>query len=1799
MLHLDSGPELVLHPENARRLFLSQTEEEAGSDRPLAGEAALPDEVRVPSDLAWRMLDNGMVGRGGARGFLGRVLLRALQVVRVLFSPQAAAGDFAASAIVKKFDGAVEEGLYRLNATRLETLKGADRAQFTEHDQGAICLVFIHGTFSSTVGTFARFWLDHPASVERIFHAFVDGPVLAFEHATLGVSPLRNALNLALALPERARLTLVTHSRGGLVAEALVRVCAAPDDPEAHVARYRYADPDDEELFSSALLQAEHDDLRRLCQVVREKQLQVLRVVRVACPARGTLLASTRLDAYLSVFRWTLQLAGLALPAFLVELLSEVARQRADPTKLPGLAAQMPLSPLVNWLHDLNEAVPGDLRVIAGDLEADSLVSWLKTLLADAYYWTDHDLVVQTSSMYGGAPRGGGASYFFDQGAEVSHFRYFANPETADAITEAVVQPSPRGFRTIGPLSWRGESSTGARAASVPPDDGTRPAVFVLPGILGSNLKKDGRRIWLSFRIVGGLENLAYQPHGADGIVEDGPMDGPYADLAQYLSSTHQVYAFGYDWRRPLEEEADRLAGQITAALERRARSGQPVRLVAHSMGGLLARALQLRQPQVWDRLMAIPGARLLMLGTPNAGSWAPMQVLTNDDQFGNLVSAVGLPFRDGEARQILAGFPGFLQLQAGLLDSNPPLRSAKTWQELSEKDAEIIRQRSLWHAIRWHVNSYRWGLPTQAVLDQAVALRQALDAQLATILPKFADRILLVVGKADSTPAGYDIDKVSGLAYRNVGDGDGRVPVESALLPGVRTWAIDCAHGDLADHAASFEAYAELLQRGTTLRISPRAVSRGVETSGPHFIGLRRPAHTARRPIPPSLEEDVLKPTAPARLPAGVGSPIPALALRVLHSDLRAVGEPLLLGHYRSWKVTGAEAAMDRLIEGAMSKSLRAGLYPEQVGSHQIFLNLVRNPEYPQRDPWPRAVIIAGLGEEGSLQSEALVRTVRDATIAWAQRLVEQPPTAVSFPLTATLLGSGGLGISPEQAARAIAEGVAEANERLTGIGWPVVQQLTLVELYLTRATFAWNALQLLAETEPARYRLAREIAVGQGGLGSPPEGYYRGSDIDFLSVESVQQSGGWLLRYKLDRRRARSEQFDQQTQLALLRTLIAEAARDPQAESQVGLTLFKLLFPPGLRTVVSGNAGTLIDLDPESARIPWELLDTISDPTRQAEEPWAIRTKLVRKLRLADFRPGVVDARLDDHVLIIGEPKVDPKLYPPLPGARREAAAVHEFLAGSLALGPDRVLLLNSGEAPNSGGSASEIMHAVNQRGRGWRIIHISGHGEPPSAAGLGGVVLSDGTFLGPAELRGLDPVPELVFVNCCHLGAIASVRRSATEAGPAASPVEFASGVAEELIRIGVRCVIAAGWEVDDAAACAFARAFYEALLSGARFIDAVGDARRAARHVGGGNTWGAYQCYGDPEWTFARPGDAQTPAAPPRRSDTEIYPSGTALREAIDTLRIRTDRFDPVALAHLRVDLLRLEARYGERWSRDGSIAAAFGLAFEAIDDEADAIRWFEHAAEAEDAAAALRAAECLAQLRSNAAWRRVSGDITPGKWKKASRPAALRALKDAHAELERALRGIQGLRATAETVARWSLEGAVCRRLAMVERLRKGSVPRARLTQATTAWARAAELALAKGDSYFAAAIQAAAGEFVLPPKPDSVRWGKAQLEALKEELSRVESDPQRNSLSTSLAAFELDLVLALAAGEHDPTLTARLRDLLRLRLPSIALRSALDLLLFLSLRALPASAGNLLTQLTALLRAADAGDAEA
>jgi hypothetical protein len=1606
VLSIANGPTLVLHPEAARDLMRAQA---ANARRGAAAESD-DDAVRVPAQLSWDGAEDG----AATRGWLGQVLLSAVDIVKGLVLDHAA--DLVSTLAVRKLDGQVDAGVYALSPDALAPLKGSGRKreQLPPAADGGPMLVLLHGTFVDTASTFSKLWTLHPQVVDKLF-AHYGQRVYALDHPTLAASPIANALTLVRALPHGARLHLLTHSRGGLVAEVLARACGAALT-DADIALFADLPASGER---KALDYSRHrQDLRDLVREAQAKGLQVERVLRAACPARGTLLAGRRLDAYLSVLKWGLELAGLPVAPELVGLLSEVAQRRSDPAEMPGLEAMTPDSPVVKWLNAGGEPLPGQLRVLAGDIEGDSLVSWVKTLLADAFYWTDNDLVVQTRSMYGGTQRSqSGASFVLERGAKVSHFNYFANERSVQAVASGLMEEQPADFRLIGPLSWAGQDASGTRAATAiarsrGPDSAgrpaeERPAVVVLPGILGSNLALDGKRIWLGLRLIGGLKKLAWDPASAARITPDGAIGLSYDDLIEHLAATHEVIEFAYDWRRPVEHEARRLGAAVDAALARRGGSGRPVRLLAHSMGGLVARTMQLECPEVWERMMARDGARLLMLGTPNGGSWAPMQVLSGDDTFGNALVAFGGLFDDAGTREVMAAMPGFLQLQAGLTDPALALDRQATWQKLADDDYQLVRERNRWHNDERQLSVYKWGAPPQQVLDQAVALRRRLDAQAAD-LGAMAAKMLLVVGHEKFTPAGYRVG-VEGLEYLDTPDGgDGRVTLASALLPGVRTWRCEVAHGKLPDEATAFDAYVELLERGDTQRLPPleaalpgRRGAAAAEAGEAAALVPSRPSRARRSSQPPSLTSELFTRTAPAR--ADAGAPGTRLAVSVVNGSLKFINPPLLLGHYVSARLSGAEAVVDALIGGAMGESLAAGLYPSQPLTQQVFVNTRIDPEQPLALPRPAAVVVVGLGEEGRLRPSELSDTVRQGVLAYAQRESEQPGGGgTGFELAATLIGSGGAGVHVGSSAQAIAQGVADANQRLRRNGWPVVTRLHLVELYLDRATEAHNALAVLAESRPNDFALRPTLVMGVGPMRRPGDSGYRGAGYDFITAlqrcdgANQQQS----IEYTLDTQRARNEVRGQATQVRLVDELVRVGASSDSTDAQIGRSLFQLLVPVEIEPFLAGSRSIVLQLDKDTARFPWELLDTGAPAQAAARDrlPWAVRTQVLRKLCLDEFRAQPVAAGRDGGVLVIGEPQCDKSKFAELPGCApgsrgrgpglRRAAADRARCAAGGQCAAGAAAAHRAHQRPRRAPRRRQRRRDPVQRHRA-RPLRDRGHA-PRTRAGVHQLLL-------PRP----DPPRSAGQAQCAGRAALALCGRCRQAADPRRRSLR------------GGRWLGGGGRR---------GQQFCHRLLPK--------PAGRPAFH-GRGARRPPGRARGQPRWqhlgglpVLRRPGLGMAPR-PARRAQRAVRPlppswhllaagAGAGARERS---RCAAGHRAPRPTSSAR------RSATSKRGSRStgagmGAVAEAFGLAFAESGDLDAAIDWMRRAVQAGDGSASMKAAEQLGNLL-------------------ARRGAGRSDAAQAGAEIDEALKLLQQLAALHATVERENLLGSAWKRRAMV------------------------------------------------------------------------------------------------------------------------------------------------------------------
>lgn len=901
-----------------------------------------------------------------------------------------------------------------------------------------------------------------------------------------------------------------------------------------------------------------------------------------------------------------------------------------------------------------------------------------------------------------------------------------------------------------------------------------------------------------------------------------------------------------------------------------------------------------------------------------------------------------------------------------------------------------------------------------------------------------------------------------------------------------------------------------DLLGDGETTRL-PVATREGVRGGTEHAatslaLVPSRPSRSLRADQPPALLSDVfalLQEEPRQQREAGV-----RLRLKVVHGNLKFVSQPLMLGHYRGLKLSGTEAVIDRLLNGTMSESVRAGLYPSGLGSSQVFVNVDGNSEDPFAVPRPEAALVVGLGDEGSLRANDLIQTGRQAVLAYAQRVAEGGGSS-AFELAATLIGSGGSSVTPGTSAQALAIGVQQANQRLAQVCWPQVSQLHLIELYLDRGTEALQGLSALSGVQAEALDLEPKVQVGIGGLLRPMDSNYRGASYDFLNIlQQCEEGPDARIEFALSTHRARNEVRGVMPQSKLVREFVCAGANAANRDPRIGRSLFKLLVPLEIEPFLSGSTGLLMQLDGNTAAYPWELLES-HHPEREGgddKRPWGIRTRLLGTLRTADYRAQPQYAARDGAVLIIGEPQCPPDKYPPLPAAANEARAVAEVF------GVDAIL----------GGDALAIAGAVLDRS--FAILHVAGHGD--IIDDIGGVVLSNGATFGPREIKAMRMVPDLAFINCCHLGRFDREPLKKINTLGASQPLpEFAANVAEQLIKDGVRCVITAGWAVDDEPAALFARSFYQELLRGSPFDEAVGKARETTwRKFPHSNTWATYQCYGDPNWTYVK-----STAAASGPSQLPEIATWDALKLRLKALEI-AHAYKDCSSQDVCAEVEQLESLYSATWGSIGDVAASFGAVYAETGDFWRAIDWYERALSAEDGTVTLHALEQLgnAQARYGAT---------------CHDPA------EARNKIQAGVATLERVNAIAATAERQSLLASAYKRLAITESKvpRRSRAQRLALTKSLEHYSLAEEIARRQGaDDLFYPAMNRMSIALVLSAGDASPEgFDSASIGAVRQSLQR--KNAANADFWSVIGLTELRLYEALAKRD----LATALQDILQ------------------------------------------------
>jgi len=1499
-------------------------------------------------------------------------------------------------------------------------------------------LVFIHGTGSSSEGSFGKLWEGTAgAAARQTLKSRYGERVYALEHRSLTVSPIRNALDLATYLPKNAQVHLVTHSRGGLVGELL---CLAErnrdDDPftsELMQSLFKADRTIADQLGLSPLdtaaakarddaYDADRKALQELLNLLDERQIKVRRFVRVACPARGTTLASGRLDRWLSVVNY---LTGNSLVGDAADFLLAVVKERTDPRTLPGLEAMMPGSALTRLLQNPALSTGADLTAIAGDVEGDSLWGQIKLLATDWFYGADHDLVVNTGSMVGGIRRPEkGARFLRDQGPQVNHFSYFANEKSVRWMVSGLTRAddSNGGFMPIQAAKqeapkWR-EAVRRSRSIGTP-----RPLAVVLPGTMGSGLQVGDDAVWLKYLALfkGGLGRLRM---GTAGIGPTGLVEDFYGPLLEFLARSHRVEIFPYDWRLSVRDAAVHLADKLEGWLPDIERQGQPVHLVAHSMGGLVVRSLIAdgeRGTALWRRIVNLPGSRFLMLGTPNLGSHEAVRWLTGHNPTQTKLTLLDIVHSTDDIIDIVSRFPGLLEL----LPFDPA--------------GVDFAQQGLWIELKQQLAA-RW----QPADGQALMTARGTWDFLKNAAPD-PRHMVYVAGCQKATVvdyrlADYDEPRLAGrkrLEFIATGEGDGTVTWNSGRLPGVKTWYVeDTAHDELCAKKSAFPGYLDLLTSGATTRLSSTPPTRTRAAAGePELFIL--PA------LPPS--DDIPDEASLRSFGFGISRPfdeeaagrgVPMIEVSLRHGSLAYSQHPVLVGHYLGDTIISAEKALDERLAQTLSERLQLGLYPGRLDTHAVFFS-------PDGDTKPGGAVVVGLGQVGELSPGLLMKGVRDAMLDYALRIAQWPDDRFgpadrvrSAALTCLLVGSGAGGMTPRDSLDAILRGATAANDKLVRAqmeGKVVIDRIEFVELFEDVAIAAAEALHAVLSDGQLALAVAWPAGTLEEGEGRLRRVRHDDTPDWWQRLEIIEDRYSQTLRFIATTDRARAEETLATGQRRLADGFIRQASQSAAANAEVAKTLFEMLLPNRLKELAPKQADMVLLVDKVSAGYPWELLE---DRWSHGNHPPAIAAGLVRQLKTPNFRAYPAHAS-EPSAFIVGNPDLSGwDAFGDLPGARQEAQKVAALLG---AHGYRTLDCIDD--------KADAILAGLHRSA--WRILHLAGHGEhefvledpdPPMRADgskqavkpISGMIIGKHTFLTPGDVEQMRWVPELVFINCCHLGKTQS--KTAREGQLSL----LAANLAVQFIQMGVKAVVAAGWAVDDGAAAAFAKSFYTHLLKGEPFGESV----RAAREeiwvrFPDANTWGAYQCYGDPGFRLHRDGTDTGPR------EARLYHAPAELVSDLDNyaaqirMQVHEQGEDAGALAALRrgiMDKLKgLPEKSSSDWLARGDVAAALGFAWGETGAWAEAVDWLEKALSARNGDCPVRAVEECANFRV-----RLSGQ----RWQ------ALRAAADSAQaqgernglirDIERAIRELDLISQRAPTPDRLSLLGNACKRLAWVQ-----------------------------------------------------------------------------------------------------------------------------------------------------------------
>jgi CHAT domain-containing protein len=955
------------------------------------------------------------------------------------------------------------------------------------------------------------------------------------------------------------------------------------------------------------------------------------------------------------------------------------------------------------------------------------------------------------------------------------------------------------------------------------------PRVLILPGIMGSKIGVRGRIalfddvLWIDpidiargrLRALALPATAATRRLGALGVV-----------LFTYLRIKLRLQRAGYDadfhpfdWRRSIAELGAELATRITKENRTQPR-GLRVSLVAHSMGGLVAR---------WA--LGRGGAecqRLVMLGTPNHGSFAPVMALR---AVYPVVRKVAWLDRRNTPEQlavdVFSTFPGLTEM----------LPSPERWSALDLYDLD-----------NWPADELR---PRAEILRNVATMRAGLAAG--------GSDFHLVAGVDHETVTGITATAASGFEYVSSRDGDGTVPLDFARLDPIGgTYYVAEAHGSLPNNRRVGDAVIELLERGSTelLATTHAPAVRAVTTAIPESA-LRVDPYPAERAAlsqrdlraliaevaaPDARDEAVavsplttpaVAAPAGAAAPAGIGGVVVGrrrqrlLDIRLAHGSITEVdARALALGIFRDVAPSGPAIAIDRRLNGAVTELTRRRMFAANVG--EIFmLPTGRHPIAAE------FIAFLGLGAFDRFDNDVIETAAENAVRTFVQARVDELATVVLGGGTAHHLGD-----VLESLLTGFLRGLRDADRdrsfrRLVICEYDAARFARIRdELYRLAGTPLCDDFELSFDEIVLPPELARDAAPTRA-VAARRSVYLIARREHAANVETPDVRSSLLTVGTKATVITGTRPFDAAAFEALRARIVAQRSPD---FARVGSELAALILAPEIREVLPRfrEDHLVVVHDAALARVPWETIafDTGDGVWHPAADAGLTHRYAAENLSVAKW----LEQRVDDatlNVLVVVDPTSD------LEGAVEEGERIVAMLSGQPSC---ETVVIRQSEATRP------RLLSEFASGR-YDVVHYAGHAffdeRAPERSGL---LLAGRAVLSGADLAGIGSLPTLVFFNACESG-----RLRAEPTADRVRRVDEAVGLAEAFMRGGVANFLGTYWPVGDEAAARFAADFYGALVAGIPINDALQQGRATLLAMPS-RDWADYVFYGDPDFAL---------------------------------------------------------------------------------------------------------------------------------------------------------------------------------------------------------------------------------------------------------------------------------------------------------------------------------------------------------